>query len=60
MVNHLQLLALALDAAGLTRLSAVLIPLFEAGMTLALCGVLFGVVLDYRALQKAEDSAVIR
>lgn len=56
----LWLLALALDAAGLTRLSAVLIPLFEAGMTLALCGVLFGVVLDYRALQKAEDSAVIR
>lgn len=56
----LWLLALALDAAGLTRLSAVLVPLFEAGMTLALCGVVFGMVLDYRALRTAEDSAVIR
>lgn len=56
----LWLLALALNAAGLPRLSTALVPLFEAGMTLALCGVLCGVVLDYRSLHQRGDLPGIR
>ena len=51
----LWLLSLALNATGMLTLSAWLAPLFEAGMALALCGVLSGVVLDYRALRKAGN-----
>ncbi|WP_267372044.1 MULTISPECIES: muropeptide MFS transporter AmpG [unclassified Pantoea] len=52
-VLGLWLVALALDALGLTVLAALLSPLFGTGMVLALLAVLSGLLLDYRALKRA-------
>ncbi len=51
-VLALWLVALALNALGLTALAPLLTRLFELGMTLSLLAVLAGVLLDYRALKK--------
>lgn len=48
----LWLVALALNALGVTALTPLLTRLFELGMTLSLLAVLSGVLLDYRALKR--------
>lgn len=49
----LWLLALALNASGVVQINALLTPMFEAGMALALFAVALGVILDSLALKKA-------
>lgn len=51
-VLALWLVALALNALGVTALTPLLTRLFELGMTLSLLAVLSGVWLDYRALKR--------
>lgn len=51
-VLGLWLLLLATEALGWLTSGGLLTPLFEIGITLALCGVIIGSVLDYLALRK--------
>ncbi|WP_343554881.1 muropeptide MFS transporter AmpG [Pantoea sp.] len=52
----LWLLALALNASGLIQTGALLAPMFEAGMALALLAVALGVILDSLALRKMPQN----